>query len=89
MAFIEREVGMAVAATAVALSPKARDALRKGAVYGVAGILRAGDLVYSTARGAARGVQQGVSGAQESGDGRTEQPARTTRSAGSRSRAAT
>jgi hypothetical protein len=88
MAFIEREVGMAVAATAVTLSPKARDFVRKGAVYGVAGVLKAGDVVYSTARGAARGAQASITGQSEgSGNGRAETaPARTSRAAASRAR---
>jgi hypothetical protein len=59
MALMEREVAMAVAATAAAMSPRAREAVRKGAVYGLAGMLKAGDVVVGTAKGAARGAQQG------------------------------
>ena len=69
MALIEREVGAAVAATAVALSPRARRLVRQGAVYGLAGAIKAGDVVVSTARGAARGAQQGVTGHQGPGGG--------------------
>jgi nucleoside phosphorylase len=57
MALIERQVAIAAAATAAALSPEAREALRKGAVYGVAGVLKAGDVVISAAHGAIEGVQ--------------------------------
>jgi hypothetical protein len=67
MALIEREVGAAVAATAVALSPRARRLARQGAVYGLAGAIKAGDVVMSTARGAMRGAQQGVAGQQDGG----------------------
>ena len=60
MALIEREMLAVVGATAVAVSPKARDIARNGAVYGVAGVLTVADVVGSTARGAARGAAQGV-----------------------------
>lgn len=62
MALIEREIAVAVGATAVALSPKARRLARRGAVYGLAGALKVGDVVSSTARGAARGAREGVQG---------------------------
>jgi len=55
--FMESEVGLAVGLTAAAFSPRVRDHVRKGAVYGLAGALKAGDLVVSGARGAARGAQ--------------------------------
>jgi uridine phosphorylase len=58
---MERDVAMAVAATAAAMSPRAREFVRKGAVYGLAGMLRAGDVVVGTAKGAARGAQEGFS----------------------------
>ena len=69
MALIEREVGAAVAATAMAKSPRARRLVRQGAVYGLAGAIKAGDVVASTARGAMRGAQQGVTGPQNGGAG--------------------
>jgi hypothetical protein len=62
MALIEREVGLAVAAAAAALSPTARRVARQGAVYGVAGAMKAVDVAASTARGAAHGAQEGWSG---------------------------
>lgn len=61
MALIDREVGMAVAATTALLSPRAREVARKGAVYGLAGVLKVGDVVVGTARGAVRGASEGVS----------------------------
>ena len=56
--FIEPEVGIAVALTAAVASPGVRKVLRKGAVYGLAGILMAGDAVSTLAQGVRRGVQQ-------------------------------
>jgi hypothetical protein len=61
MGLIEEQVVAAVAATAVAVSPRARKVARKGAVYGIAGALRAGDVVASAARGAARGARSTTS----------------------------
>lgn len=55
--YLESQVGVAVAATAAVLSPRARAVLRRGAVYGLAGALKAGDVVAATARGTARGVR--------------------------------
>ena len=67
--YLESEVAVAVAATAVALSPRARRLLRRGAVYGLAGALKATDVVTAAARGVARGVSsQGGPGG--GGDGR-------------------
>lgn len=56
--FLEPEVGWAVAVTAAVASPAVRKVLRKGAVYGLAGILMAGDAVSTLAQGVKRGVQQ-------------------------------
>ena len=56
--YMEPEVGIAVAVTAAVASPGARKLLRQGAVYGLAGILMAGDAVSSLARGIQRGVKQ-------------------------------
>lgn len=57
MGLIDEELVAAVAATAAALSPRARKVARQGAVYGLAGAMKAGDVVASAARGAVRGVQ--------------------------------
>jgi hypothetical protein len=62
MGLIDRQRSMTVAATALALSPEARRVARRGLVYGVAGALKAGDVVASAARGAAHGVQAGLAG---------------------------
>jgi hypothetical protein len=62
MALIERQIVAAVGATAVALSPKARRVARQGAVYGLAGALKLGDVVGATARGAGRGAWESARG---------------------------
>jgi hypothetical protein len=54
--FLDSEVAVAVAATAALASPRVRGVLRRGAVYGLAGLLTAGDMISSFARGAARGA---------------------------------
>jgi hypothetical protein len=54
--WLDSEVALAVAATTVVLSPKARRVVRRGAVYAVAGALRAADLASAAARGVAQGV---------------------------------
>lgn len=56
--YMEPEVGIAVAVTAAVASPQVRNVLRRGAVYGLAGVLMAGDAVSSLARGVKRGVEQ-------------------------------
>lgn len=56
--FLESEVAVAIAATAVTLSPGARRVVRRGAIYGLAGVLMAGDAIASFARGTARGARQ-------------------------------
>lgn len=55
--YLESEVVVAVAATAAVMSPRVRGVLRSGAVYGLAGVLRAGDAISSVARNAAPVVQ--------------------------------
>jgi hypothetical protein len=60
--FVESEVAVAAAATAALLSPRVRGLLRSGAVYGLAGLLTAGDTISSLARSAVRfahGAQYG------------------------------
>jgi hypothetical protein len=54
--YLESEVAIAVAATAAVMSPRVRRVLRRGAVYGVAGALKATDVVTAAARGVASGV---------------------------------
>ncbi len=68
-------IAVAVAATAVVCSPKARAVLRRGAVYGLAGALRAGDALAAFARGVGRGAQEAaasVPGAVQAATGGTQ-----------------
>ena len=59
--FVDPEVGIAVAATALATSPKVRGLVRQGLVYGLAGVRRLGDSVSASARGMAQSAQQAAS----------------------------
>ena len=52
--FLDGEVAIAVAATAAISSSRVRKVFRRGVVYGLAGVLRAGDALASTAREAGR-----------------------------------
>jgi hypothetical protein len=63
--YFETEVGVAVAATAALFSPRVRKVLRRGAVYGVAGALMAGDAVTAFARGVSRSAQQAAAAASQ------------------------
>lgn len=78
---METEVGVAVAATAAVLSPRARNVVRQGAVYGLAGAMKAGDAVWGAARGAVRGVSGNGSAPAE-----RKTPAQRTRTSSSRAR---
>jgi hypothetical protein len=60
--FAESEVAVAVAATAAVLSAPVRKLLRRGAVYGLAGVLIAGATVSALGKGVGRGVGQAVPG---------------------------
>ena len=76
--YVESEVAIAVAATAAALSPRFRRVLRRGAVYGVAGALKASDVVTAAARGVAQGLssEPGPAGGSDERS-HTSQPATT------------
>jgi hypothetical protein len=88
--FMESEVGLAVAATALVFSPRVRGVVRRGAVYGVAGVLKAGDAVTSAGRGVARGVRgaRNGEGAEETAAYPAAAPAAETKPSGARRRAA-
>ena len=61
--YLESEVVVAVAATAAVLSPRVRGVLRRGAVYGLAGVFRAGDAISSAAPAVSQGAQQAAASA--------------------------
>ena len=48
--FMESEVAIAVMATAAIFSPRVRRVLRRGAVYGLAGVLKVGDALAVATR---------------------------------------
>jgi hypothetical protein len=64
----EPEVGVAVAVTAALASPKMRAYLRRGAVYGLAGVLKIGDAVSAAAGGVKRGLQSAATEARTDAD---------------------
>ena len=76
--YMESEVAIAVAATAAIFSPPVRRVLRRGAVYGLAGLMMAGDAIATAARGVATGAQQAATSAanavQEAGEHATHVP---------------
>jgi len=57
--YMEPEVGVAVAVTAAVASPTVRKALRRSAVYGLAGVLLAGDAVMAATRGIRESISHG------------------------------
>jgi hypothetical protein len=80
--FIEPEVAVAVGVTAAVMSPKVRKVLRRGAVYGLAGLLTVGDKLAAAARGVsekARNLAASTGSATEQNAGATGQAASGTR----------
>lgn len=56
--YLESEVVIAAAVTAAVASPTVRKWIRKGAVYGLAGLLTIGDRVSGAAKNLAHSAQQ-------------------------------
>lgn len=65
--FMEPEVAIAVAVTAAVASPPVRKAVRRGLVYGLAGLLTAGDKIMGAARDLAQSAQQTAASASSTG----------------------
>jgi hypothetical protein len=61
--YVNSEAGVVAAATAAAVSPRARELFRRGAVYGLAGVMKATDVAVTAARGAVDGARQGAAAA--------------------------
>lgn len=57
---VSTESAVVAAATAAVFSPRTRGLMRQGAVLGVAGALKVGDVVTGAAQGVARGVRGGA-----------------------------
>ncbi len=71
--FMESEVAVAVAVTAAVLSPRVRGVLRRGLVYGVAGVLKAGDVLSSAVQSAAAAAQEAADSTATAGAGAPRQ----------------
>jgi hypothetical protein len=56
--YLEPEVAVTAAVAAVVFSPRGRQLLRRGAIYGIAGALIAGDAIASFARSVGQGFRQ-------------------------------
>jgi hypothetical protein len=69
MALIEKELGIAVFAAAVAASPRAREVAREGAVYGLAGAMKAADVIAGAGKGAYEGARSGLAATGQAADG--------------------
>jgi hypothetical protein len=78
-AFLEPEVAVAVVVTAALSSKRARKVMRTGAVYGIAGLLKAGDALRSMAGNMQQNAAAtaGLAGAGEE-EVQAEPPARPT-----------
>ena len=64
--FMEPEVAVTAAVTAAVFSPPVRRFIRRGLVYGMAGVLIAGDAISSFARSVGQGVQEAGASATDS-----------------------
>lgn len=56
--FVEPEIAVTAAVTAALFSPRTRKLIRKGLIYGMAGILTAGDTLTNFAKSVGQGMQQ-------------------------------
>jgi hypothetical protein len=79
--YLEPEVAVAVAVTAAVASPPVRRVLRRGIVYGLAGLLIARDKVASLAGSVAQGARKMTQSAQ-AGAGSTQPSASAAPAAG-------
>jgi hypothetical protein len=73
--YLEPEVMIAVAVTAAVASPPVRKVLRKGLVYGLAGLLSVGDKVAGAARNVAESAQNMAGNARQRAGEEAGQPA--------------
>ena len=56
--YMEPEIAVTAAVTAAVFSPRGRRVIRRGAVYGLAGVLTAGDAIASFSRSMRHGIQE-------------------------------
>lgn len=71
--YMEPEVAVTAAVAAAVFSPKVRSVIRRGLVYGMAGVLIAGDAISSFARSVGQGVQEAGASATSSARNAMEQ----------------
>ncbi len=64
--YLEPEVAVAAAAAAIVFSPRGRSVLRKGLVYGLAGVIAAGDALSTAGQTIGRSVQRATTSAAQS-----------------------
>lgn len=74
---LDKEVVMAVGATAALMSDRARRVLRRGAVYGIAAVMTAGEAVTSAAKTVGRDTDRASSNG-EAGSTSFERPSAPT-----------
>jgi hypothetical protein len=79
--FVDSKVAITALVTAAVLSPQGRRTLRRGAVYGTAGVLMARDAVAGLGRGITRGFRGAASAAASGVQGVVQQPQDSTSSA--------
>jgi hypothetical protein len=72
--YLEPEIAVTAAVTAAVFSPRGRQFLRRGAVYGIAGVLIAGDAITSFVRNIGQGLRQVGASASEGPSSPEETP---------------
>ena len=71
--YLQPEIAVTAAVTAAIFSPRVRKLLRRGAVYGTAGVLIAGDTITSFVRSVGQGFRQAGIPAAQGGVQQTQQ----------------
>ena len=71
--YLQPEIAVTAAVAAAIFSPRARKLLRRGAVYGTAGVLIAGDTITSFVRSVGQGFRQAGTEAGQDGMQRAQQ----------------
>jgi hypothetical protein len=74
--FLEPEVAIVAAVTAAVASPPVRKVLRRGLVYGLAGLMVAGDKITSAARQVAQSAEQTAAAARDAAQESAPAPSR-------------
>lgn len=84
--FATPQAAVLAGVTAALMSDRTRDVMRRGAVYGVAGVLKVADVATGAARGVARGVSNNGEPAEDAGESqKSSRPVQRARSRSARS----